>query len=169
MWRGTAGRVSAPVEVMMRLSSTSTFFSVALSEPVAMTIAFLAVISGGNLVELDPQPVRFLEARAAFHLFDLILAEQVLDTLREAGDNLVLAGHELREVERHPGDADAMLLRALSDLGEQLSRVEDRLGENASDIEASPTKRFPPLDTGYSHAELRRAVAAGYPPVPPRL
>ena len=94
------------------------------------------------------------QARGALDPVDLVLLEEVLDALRQAADDPILARLHLRHVDadrrrrrRRRADRDAPFLRLLHDL-QGVRVLEQRLGRNAAPQEAGAAERLLLLDDG---------------------
>src|ERR1019366_7826668 len=79
------------------------------------------------------------------------------DALRVCVDGRILSLYHLREVQRHTADGEAVLLGVHPRELIVLRRLEQRLGRNASDVDASSAERFVALDAHGLESELRRA------------
>src|SRR5216117_1658794 len=105
----------------------------------------------------------FDEAPAAVEKRDLVLLEEVDNTVVARLDHLVLALEHLGEVELEALHAHAVLGEMMSRLLEILRRLQQRLGGNATDVGAGAAERglpvgsFPVVDAGGQKAELRGA------------
>jgi hypothetical protein len=105
------------------------------------------------------------QARRALDVGDLVFVEQELDALGEVGDDLVLAAHHRRQVERRAVDLHAVRRQPVRRFLVKVRGLQQRLRGNAADIEAGPAKRTALLDAGGLETELRCAdgahIAAG--------
>ncbi|MNO49252.1 hypothetical protein D3C76_395990 [compost metagenome] len=113
---------------------------------------------------LDHNLADAIQAAPAFDPVDLVLAEQVFDTLGQASHALVLLFHHLGEVEgRFDFDAE---VRELCSAGRfiKLGGMQQRLGWHAANIQAGTAQRRATFHTGHAQAQLtrtdRRVVAA---------
>ncbi len=123
-------------------------------------------VGGHGAVEgLHLDRVAGLERPEALGPGDLVLLEEELDALGVLRDDVVLALHHAREVEREAGEIDAVLGRVQSRELIVLRGAEERLGGDAPDVDAGAAEGLVELDADDGEAELRGAdggdVAAG--------
>ena len=150
---------------MMRLRSISMPGTLRGADPVATMIS-LRARSVCCLALEDVDAAVAGQPRRALDPVDLVLLEQELDALGQAGDDAVLARLHLGHVDADRGAAerDAPVLRVLDDL-QRVRVLEQRLGRNAAPQQAGAAERLLLLDDGDLQAELRGAdrgdVAAG--------
>ena len=165
---GTSLRWIASSLVMMRLRSISMPGTLRGAEPVATMIS-LRRAQRLRVAFEDVDAAVAGQPRRALDPVDLVLLEQELDALGQAGDDPVLARLHLRHVDADrpawpSADRDAPLLRVLDDL-QRVRVLEQRLGRNAAPEQAGAAERLLLLDDGDLEAELRgadrRDVAAG--------
>ena len=90
---------------------------------------------------------------------DLVLLEQVIDSFNVAVHAFGLEGLHRLQIELRL-DLDAHARHGMLRLLEKLGGVQQRLGGNATDIEAGAAISAPLLDDGDFHAELGRAPGA---------
>ena len=160
---GTSRSPIASSLVMIRLRSISTPGTLRGVEPVAMTISFDA-----DRLCFSPSTTSTLPAsgdrRGALDPFDLVLLEQKLDALGQAGHDLVLARLHLVHVDADGAfaDRDAPFLDVLNDL-ERVRVLEQRLGRNAAPDQAGAAERFLLLDDRHLQSQLRRANGRDVP------
>jgi hypothetical protein len=98
--------------------------------------------------------------------FDAGFLQQRADAAGQAPDNAVLPGHRPCKVDRHAIDLDAEGAATIKQAAggvEFISRMDERLGWNAADIEAGPA-RLPGLDDHRVDAELSGADGADVAP-----
>ena len=88
------------------------------------------------------------------------------DALGEIADHLVLVAHHLVEIQAEALDHHAMARQGLAGMGVFLRRLQQRLGGNAADIEASAPERRVLFHAGGFQAELRRADGGDIPARP---
>ena len=100
------------------------------------------------VVELDVDGVLIGERAGALDVLDAVLLEEELDTLGEAADGLVLGLHELGEVELDIADLDTAVFRVVENLVVKMRVVEERLGGNATDVQAGTAEGAALLDAG---------------------
>lgn len=86
-----------------------------------------------NKVDLDGVLVG--KGTGALDVFDVVLLEQELDTLGEAGNRRLLGLHHLLEVELDIADLDTAVLGVVQDLVVEMRVVQQRLGGDAADVE----------------------------------
>ena len=99
-------------------------------------------------------PVRRSQPAGAAHPLDVVLAEELLDAARQAGDDAVLPAHHRLQVQLCLSHLDAVSGYCVSDLVVQLTGVEQRFGRDTADVEAGATQRCIALDAGGAEAEL---------------
>ena len=85
---------------------------------------------------------------------NLVLLEQGLDALGQAGDDLFLAVEHGRQVELDAGDLDAVLGQRVPGGGVALGRFEQGLAGNAANAEAGSTEGRFHFDAGDVQTEL---------------
>ena len=98
------------------------------------------------------------DPRGALDPLDLVLLEQKLDALGQAGDDFVFARLHLVHVDADGAlaDRDAPFLDVLHHF-QRVRVLEQRLGGNASPDEARAAKRLLPLHDGHLQSQLRRS------------
>ncbi len=106
------------------------------------------------------------ETRRPLQPLDLVLLEQELDAAGQFLDRGSLFALQRGEIELDLTGLDPELCqRAMRGLVEQLRAMQQRLGGNAAQIEASPAQRLARLGAGDLEAQLRGAdggdIAAG--------
>src|SRR5262249_45960095 len=105
------------------------------------------------------------DAAGAVKGVDLVLLEQEGDALDIAVNALVLEFHHGGKIELRLADLDAHLVEQMAGLFVELGGVQQRLGGNATDVEAGAAEGLVLFDYGNLHAELCRAdgadIAAG--------
>ena len=96
---------------------------------------------------------------------DVVFLEQEGHAFDIALDALILESHHGRKVDLRLADLDAHLVEQLAGFFIELGGVQQRLGGNATDVEAGAAEGLVLLDYGNLHAELCRAdgadIAAG--------
>ena len=133
-------------------------------------------VRGAVLPGSDLDGLAVGDARPALDHRDAVLLQQRADAAGKPRDDAVLPAHGLREVDAWRLDPDADVhgsgravaarcrLPIVRDLVELLRRMDQGLGRNAADIEASAAEPIS-LDEGDLHTELRGAdgcdIAAG--------
>ena len=123
---GTFSSSSAPVEETICFSSTSMPFSLATSEPVAMMMVFVSIVSLPTVTLPGTGDL----AGAAEHR-DLVLLQQEVDALGVAVDGFLLEAHHLGEVDAGLG-LDAHLGEGVLRLGVEFGGVQQRLRRECS-------------------------------------
>ena len=160
---GIAASSSAPVEVTMVFSSTSTPGSGAGSEPVAMTMYFALWV-----VAADADLAGRGDRAPALEPVDLVLLEQELDALGVAVDGRLLVGLHLRQSTVGRRAVRPILAKCGVRRVVELGGVQHRLRRDAADVEAGAAEGLAALDAGGPEAELGAAdgadVAAGAGP-----
>jgi hypothetical protein len=91
---------------------------------------------------------------------DLALLREHRQTADELADDLVLPLEQLRQVDRGRREGNAVRAHLL-DLVDDLGRVQQGLGGNASDVEADSAQHRPALDERDLEAEIGRAECGG--------
>ncbi len=71
---------------------------------------------------------------------NLVLLEKHLDTAGKALDNLALVVHHLLQVVLNAGDGDTVVSEILLGVLQEVGGVQQSLGRNATNVQASATK-----------------------------
>lgn len=100
-----------------------------------------------TLVEIDVDGVLIGKGTSSLDILDAVLLEQELDTLGETIDGGLLRLHHVLEVELDIADLDTAVLGVVQDLVVEMRVVEERLGGDTADVEASTAERTALLDT----------------------
>jgi hypothetical protein len=96
--------------------------------------------------------MRILERAVALEPIDLVLLEQELDAAGEALDRIGLVRLQCGKIEFDLAELDPVAREAaIRRLGKLLRAMQQRLGRDAPDVEASPAERLAPL--GASHLQ----------------
>jgi len=87
---------------------------------------------------LHPPAIVFAtdELAASWQQGDFVLLEQSLDATGQLGDDVVLALDHRGHIHLHVTGADAVHDKGMPGLIEQFGRLQQRLGGNATDVEA---------------------------------
>jgi len=90
--------------------------------------------------QVDSNSVLVLERSSTLDVFDIVLLEEELDALGQAGHGRVLCLHHGGEVELDIAHLNAAALCVVEDLVVEVGVVKERLGGNAADVEAGPAE-----------------------------
>lgn len=101
-----------------------------------------------TIKQVDLDSVGINEGTGTLDVVDTVLLQQELDTLGETLDGLVLGLEHLGEVELDITDLDTALLGIVENLVVEVGVVEEGLGGNAANVQASTTEGSALLDTG---------------------
>mmetsp|Transcript_20960 Transcript_20960/g.53082 ORF Transcript_20960/g.53082 Transcript_20960/m.53082 type:complete len:437 (+) Transcript_20960:337-1647(+) len=94
------------------------------------------------------------DATRTLHVVHLVLGEQVLNTTGETMYNLLLGVHHLGNIHFDTTHFDAVLGKVMSGLMIEMSRMQQCLGRNATDVQARATQSATLLYTGNLEAQL---------------
>ena len=155
MRAGTCASASAPVEVTMRSSSTSTPASGGGDAP--GRDHYCTGRDSAGLRALDLDRAGACEARVALQVGHVVLLQQASDALGERVHDLVLVRHHRVEVELDARDFDAVAGEPRLGVGVFLRRMQQRLRRDAADVEAGAAESGRALDAGRAQPELSRA------------
>jgi hypothetical protein len=100
-----------------------------------------------TLEEVDLDGVGIDKGTGTLDVVDTVLLEEELDTLGKTGDGVILGLHHLLEVELDITDLDTALFRVMEDLMVEVGVVEEGLGGDTADVQASTTETATLLDT----------------------
>lgn len=112
-------------------------------------------LSGAALEQVHAHGRGRGEAAGALDIVDLVLLEQALDTLRQGRDRVLLGLEHDRQVELDVANVNATALGVVQRRVVDMRVVEQRLGRNATHIQAGATESATVLNTRSTQAELR--------------
>ena len=99
-----------------------------------------------TLQQVDLDGVGVDEGASTLDVVDAVLLQQELNTLGQTIDGRVLGLHHLGQVQLHIADLDTALLGVVEDLVVEMRVVEEGLGRDTADVQASTAELAALLD-----------------------